>query len=479
MDQNPNIVLVQPGSKNLLTDDLQSWMSHFSKHFNLVLNRVLGSEQKIIQITEENIKDLKVLKENCTIVFLVHSKSVQDKGYQDFLSKVAGSIGSPEADASESCWNSMKINLSKYEYNQLPDRIKFCMGYDLYREGEQEGTTQLVSAEDKDYWPRLLDLVMDIKLIRLRDSATVEQVPIYLASSASDEKLNWYQLRRELMGFGYKILPDVDLHYSTGDLKSYVQRCVDKSYLSIHILGNEYGKEYAGSGKSLPDLQFQYVTEYIDTIHSDPDLENQSNLQRLIWIPLETTNMDEKQEELIQQVKRDIEKLHRTEIVQVPIELLKTLVLNKLQESESKKLESSKVKKDGKKLVYLIHEKSDEGSIEVLSKGIQASGFETTKIPFGSDQESLLGLHKAFLAECDGAIIQYSGNSRSWLMSKVKDLQKAPGLGRRNPMLVQSVVIKGNDKAEDVVFPPNMVIIRDKDPEKHLDLILKKLNESK
>ena len=200
-------------------------------------------------------------------------------------------------------------------------------------------------------------------------------------------------------------------------------------------------------------------------------------MQRLIWIPPEATNVDEKQEELIQQVNRDIEKLHRTEIVQTPIELLKTLVLNKLQESEIKELESSKVREDGKKLVYLIHDKSDEGSIEALNKEIQSSGLETAKIPYGSDQESLLGLHKAFLKECDGAIIQYCGNSRSWLMSKVKDLQKAPGLGRRNPMLVQGVVIKGKDNAEDIAFPSNMVIIRDKDPEKHLDPILKKLNE--
>ncbi len=477
MDHNPNIVLVQPGSKNLLTDDLQSWMNHFSKHFSLVLNRVLGSEQKIIQITEENKKDLNVLKENCIIVFLVHSKSVQDKGYQDFLTKISGSVGQPDANAIESCWNTMKINLSGYDHNLLPDQIKFCMGYDLYGEGEQEGVSELISAEDKEYWPRLLDLVMDIKSISSGDPATREQVPIYLAPSTTDEKHNWYQLRRELMGFGYKILPDVDMQYSLDDLKSYVQRCVDRSYLSIHILGNNYGEEYAGSGKSLPDLQFQFVTEYIDTINSDPDLEKQSNLQRLIWIPIETTNMDEKQEELIQQVKRDIEKLHRTEIVQVPIELLKTLVLNKLQESETRKLESSKVRKEGKKMVYLIHEKNDEGSIVEFSKEIQAHGFETTKIPFGSDQESLLGLHKTFLAECDGAIINYSGNSRSWLMSKVKDLQKAPGLGRSSPMVVQSVVISGIDKAEDVVFPSNMVIIRDKNPEKHLDSILKKLNE--
>jgi len=451
-------------------------MSLFGKHFNLVLNRVLGSEQKIIQITEENAKDLKVLKENCMVVFLVHDKFLQDKGYRDFLNKVAGSISSPDADESESCWNSMKVNLSEYDYTQLPDMIKFCMGYDLYMESEQEGATQLISSEDKVYWPRILDLVMDIRLIRSKDSSTVEQV-IYLASSVAVEKRNWYQLRRELMGFGYKIFPDIDLHYSPADLKSYVQRCVDKSYLSIHILGNEYGKLYADSGKSLPELQFQYVTEYIDTIQSDPDLERQSQLQRLIWIPLEATNMDEKQEELIQQLKRDIEKLHRTEIVQAPIELLKTLVLNKLQESERKKLESAKVKRDGKKLVYLIHEKSDEGSVEALAKGIQAKGLETTRIPYDGDQRSFLGLHKAFLAECDGVIIQYSGDSRSWLMSKVKDLQKSPGLGRSSPLLAQGVVIKGKDKAEDVTFPANMVIIRDKEPEKQLDPILKKLKE--
>ena len=201
MDQNPNIVLVQPGSKKLLTEELQSWMSLFGKHLNLVLNRVIGSEQKIIQITEDNAKDLNVLRENCIIVILIHEKFVQDKDYLDFMSKVAGSIGSSDADETESCWNSLKINLSGYEYNLLPDRIKFCMGYDLYREGEQEKTTQLVSTEDKEYWPRLLDLVMDIKLIRSKDTTSLDQVPIYLASPGIDEKYNWYQLRRELMGF--------------------------------------------------------------------------------------------------------------------------------------------------------------------------------------------------------------------------------------------------------------------------------------
>jgi hypothetical protein len=479
MDQNQNIVLVQPGSKKHLTDELQAWMSHFSNHFNLVFNRVLGSGYKIIPITEENTKDINIIREDCMVIFLMHEKFLQDKGYREFLNKTAGLIGSPDVNTIESCLNSMKINLSGYDYNQLPDQVKFCMGYDMYLEGEPQGTTQLVSPEDKDYWPVLLDLVMDIKHIRSTVTSAMKQVSIYLATCTADQKKQWYQLRRELMGYGYKIYPDIDLHNPPDELKSYVQRCVDKSYLSIHILGNKYGKTYADTGKNLTELQFQFVTEYINTIHNDPDLDSHSNLQRLIWIPPETTDRDEKQEELIQQLKRDIEKLHRTEIIQAPIELLKTLVLNKIQESESRKSESLKVKKDGKKVIYLIHDKSGESSIEDLEKVIQAGGLETTKIPYGSDQESLLGLHKTCLKECDGALIRYSGISRAWLMSKVKDLQKAPGLGRSTPMLLQGVVIQGKDTAENVAFPSNMLVIRDKELKKQLDPMLKKLKESK
>ena len=479
MDQNPSIILVQPGSKKTIPEDLKSWMSGFVKHFTLVLNRVLGGEQKIISLTEENNRDLKIVKENSITVFLLHDRFIQDKGYLDFLNKVADALGSRAVEAIDSCTNSMKINLSGYNYDLLPDQIKSCMGYDLYQEGEQTDTNNLVSTKDTEYWPRLLDLVMDIRLIISKDKKTHDQNPIYLATVTDDEKHNRYHLRRELIGYGYKTLPDIDLHLSPADLKSYVQRCVDISFMSIHILGNEYGMAYADTEKSLPELQFDYVTEYIDTINSDPDLESQSQLQRLIWIPVQSGNVDEKQDELIQQLKRDIEKLHRTEIVQVPIELLKTLVLNRLHESEIKKTESTKVKKDGKKLVYLIHEKGDDDQVTALDREIRSGDVETTRLPFESDQESLLGLHKAFLKECDGAVIHYSGHSRSWLMSKVKDLQKAPGLGRGVPMLAQGVVIRGEDQAEDVTFPPDMFIIRDKEPEKHLDPILKKLKEAK
>ena len=479
MDQNQNIVLIQPGSIKGKTGELQSWISQFGQHFNLVLNRVLGNDQKIIQLADDQVKDLKELKDKSIVVFLLHELFIQDQGYLEFLNKISGSLGSPDTEFNESCLNAMKINLSGYEYKMLPEKIKFCMSYDMYMEGEQDGEIRLVSTTDKEYWPRLLDLVMDIRSVISKDTGTTRQAPIYIASPADDERQNWYRLRRELIGYGYKIFPDIDLHYPPADLKSYVQRCVDKSFLSIHILGNDYGKPYADTDKSLTELQFEYVTEYINTVHQDPDLEKQSHLQRIVWIQVRNGNVDEKQADLIDRVKRDIEKLHRTEIVQVPIELLKTLILNKLHESESKITEDAKVKKEGRKLVYLIHEKSDDEAVRALESRIQADGWETTRIPFGKDQENLLGLHKACLKECDGAVINYSGSSRSWLISKIRDLQKAPGLGRSNPMLVQGVVIRGKDRAEDVAFPPGMVIIRDKDPEKHLDPILVKLKESK
>jgi len=343
MDQNLNIVLVRPGLKKGLPDDLQNWIEHFIRHFNLVLSRVLGSAQKIILLSDENSQELKTVKENDIFVFVLHDFCLKDKNHQDLLKKIAALMGSPDADTTESCRNSLKINLSDYDLRQLHDKIKPCMGYDLYRKGEKEASVQLISKSDKEYWPRLLDLVMDIRGIKLRHDKEAKEVPIFLSITAEDEKHNWYQLRRELMGFGYKIFPDVDLHFTIQNLKSYVQRCVDKSLLSIHLLGNEYGNLYSGSDKSLPELQFQYVTEYINTIQGDPDLESHSLLQRVIWIPPVSEIKDEKQEEFIQQVKRDIEKLHRTEIVQAPIEILKTLVLNKLQEIEGKKKDEFKI----------------------------------------------------------------------------------------------------------------------------------------
>ena len=174
----------------------------------------------------------------------------------------------------------------------------------------------------------------------------------------------------------------------------------------------------------------------------------------------------------MEELKRNIEKLHRTEIIQNPLELFKTLVIKKLRGEDTRltTAESS----DGK-AVYIIHQKSDENGAGKLAKSITGEGVNVGMLNFSGPRENLLRDHKKYLRSCDAVLIYYESQNRPWLRAKVMDLQKAPGYGRTKTLKGKHLLSAGKDKLDDFSIPGEISMEMETDQGKTLTILLKHL----
>ena len=79
---------------------------------------------------------------------------------------------------------------------------------------------------------------------------------VYLAHCDDDRRADREALRSELMQFGYRVLPDRELPRSENELRTVVAEMLERSVLSIHLLGSCPGQVPSGAGED-SDLVIQ------------------------------------------------------------------------------------------------------------------------------------------------------------------------------------------------------------------------------
>jgi len=258
---------------------------------------------------------------------------------------------------------------------------------------------------------------------------------VFLAETTSDQTANREIIKREIEQFGFKVLPENNLPEGATEFKTVVESDLKKSNLSIHIIGQEYGEIPKGEVHSFVDIQNKIASNIFRE-----QINISARFTRLIWIPPDLKSTSDLQNLYIKKLKEDFSGLNKAEILQIPLEAFKTFVLNKLKsisnfEIENEPLDSKKTK------VYLIFEKSDLSEVQVIINWLQQNNYETLTSSFFENDKNALSKHRQNLVECDSVLIYKSGYNHSWLNSKLSDLLKAPGYGRKKPFSVKAIIV--------------------------------------
>ena len=99
-------------------------------------------------------------------------------------------------------------------------------------------------------------------------------------------------------------------------------------------------------------------------------------------------------------------------------------------------------------------------------------------IDFTKTTEHVVSLHYQNLAKADSVIICDFNSQKQWIGSKLKDLVKAPGYGRKAPFLAQAIYTKQtnryiNFKEEN----SSLVLDANVTPSHALEPFLQKINQ--
>jgi hypothetical protein len=446
------------------------WVSQFKKFLELMLNQVLGERSRIM-LKEEFDNMVSPKLDNVGVLVTVLSPQFsQSRRCLDHMESFLKST----ASSSKNRNRIFKVFKTPLSAQEQPQGLRDLIGYDMYQldsdTGEIREYTDYFSTEaERQYWMKMVDLAYDIydTLAFLKDDSSKAEVKniykrktIYLAETGHDLSVQRNIIKRELQRHGYVVLPNQTLPGSVNELEKIVLRDLVETNLSIHLIGSAYGDVPTGSDRSVVDIQNKLAAE-----KSQRAKENKEDFTRLIWISPVLNNASEKQKAFIENIKRDVEAQEGAEILQTPLEDFKNIIREELVESGERKPDDDIAGRS----VYLMHDRIDVNEVKPIKEVLEKSGLRVLLPQFEGELLEVRKNHIDNLRTFDAAIIYKGKVNDQWVRMKALDLLKAPGFGRKKPIMGKAILTAPGSTLNLESFKSQNLRIIESDPSRSIE----------
>lgn len=422
-------------------DGGQGWVKQFRRFLELMLTQVLGEKPNILLKSEHDNLTSPSLDNAATLVTILSRDFIKSGPCLDHTEAfVKATEGTPKTIG-----RVFKVFKNYIPVMEQPPRLRDLIGYDMYQldpdSGQTTEYTDYFSTEaERQYWMKMVDLAYDIYdvLLRLRGDGVKAEVKtmynrkaIYLAETGHDLSVQRNIIKRELQRHGYVVLPGHTLPSNRAELEETISHDLTESSLSIHLVGAAYGEIPEGADISIIEIQNNLAAR-----KSQQAKKEGNTFSRLIWIYPGITNASERQHSFIERIKRDTEAQEGAEILQTPLEDFKKIMREELLDADDR---SSALATD-KISVYLVHDRVDHAEISSIKESIEAAGCHLLLPAFEGEVLELRRKHIENLRTFDVAIIYKGKVNEQWVRMKVLDLLKAPGFGRKKPIMGKALI---------------------------------------
>tara|TARA_B100000902_G_scaffold366691_1_gene388670 strand:+ start:1971 stop:4193 length:2223 start_codon:yes stop_codon:yes gene_type:complete len=440
----------------------EGWISQLQRNLKVRMEQLSGEEVKISRLSGKAFESIgsgggiiKEMSEAKAVVPVISPPFSNSPGCQkemeiiynpETLSSQTGSGTPSEAKV----FNAIKMPVAlESAPNSISSIISKCPGLEFF---EREPSTGKVRefhenfGEDsrQRYYERVYDLAYELcESIKNQNpsgdqeagtNASVEnKQKIFLAPTTRDLTKEYDIVKRELKEHGYHVVPDHPLPLSVDELNESLEGMISDCVTSIHLMGDRYGLIPEGSTTSISELLLRFTSE-----------KAKDGLKRFIWSPRDFSDAEPKQIELLERIQEDPALHTAAELIEGSISTLKRDIFRVIE--EQKKKAEDNTKKEVKpvtdsKLIYLICEQRDEQAVEALEDYLFKEGLEVSLPAFDGDEADVKALHQENLINCAGALVYYGAAPKAWVDIKLRDLIKAVGYGRENPITNQAVFI--------------------------------------
>jgi hypothetical protein len=290
---------------------------------------------------------------------------------------------------------------------------------DFYFKNLTKETQPLTNNKNKDFWLKVYDLLTELNIIIDHNKY------VYIAPCSLDQNLNRDILKRQFIKEDYEVLP----HNNKKQTEKKALLDIAKSEFSIHILDEDFGKQ-----NSICEYYNNIAAKHINSKYKTSDIGNQL---RFIWISPELSFYDENQQLKLQKFRLDVEGLKGAEILQTPIELLKNLLKNRIKLGINTVTTSELTKKQ----VYLIHEENDD--LTTVHNMLESTQVFVINTSFGANR---ISEHRKQLVNATDVVILGDYKNINWINSKVKDILKAPGFGKKTPFNSATLLVSNTSE---------------------------------
>ncbi len=336
--------------------------------------------------------------------------------------------------------NQIILILDDINLSELPEYLQYFQTFSLI------GSNSFIDDENEDWnkpketKTKIIEIVNDIiyHIIRVKTKEQKKALTVYIGPSDDNTTIEYQKITRELLHRDYNILPKISNPTAKEliDNKNDFLDMLSSTDLSIHFI----------SHKSLLNYPEKKSSSFkINNIAADfCGTPKGKHLQRIVYVPSEKLENDELLNQKILQFKSDTLSLLNAELVQIPVEKLKEVILQKLNELSNpinKKDKTDKVVDE----VYLIYPPGKDNDVQPYITWFEKNKIAYSKSQIKLDQLELLNYHQQKLTTCKAVVIFNAGNSE-WLNRKLSDIKKSPGWGRKKQFGFKAICGETPDK---------------------------------
>ena len=461
---------------NIPTQDSSEWVDSFRRFLTPMLEQVSDKTPRIDVYSESNTDESCLL--NCSVLIPIISDNFLNS--EVCLKMLETFFAQEQTDK-----HVFKVLKSPIEIERQPDQLTGFQGYDLYKVDVESGQAyqfrDFFDFEARgNYWMKLVDLAYNI----FEASYDMKEVlpinsherKVYLAETTPDLAVLRNTVRRELMRYGFEVLPKHPLPID--EYEDALRKNLENSFFSIHLIGNSYGPPLPGVGSSAPDVQNKIAAAHFSKT------EKRKGLSRLIWVSPDQQNISDQQLAFVVGLKRDISDHHEemSEIFQTSFEEFKNFMRKELQRQSTDINPTSldkNIRTNDALELYLIYDEIDAENIKGIATQFEEAGFNVRMPKFNEGFIPLREHHMECLHSFDVALIYQDKVNSKWVRMKLLDLLKAPGFGRPKPILGKAIMYGSSttqvDKRIIMDQPLEVIDARNQDANKAVENFINKI----
>ena len=456
----------------------EGWVTKFHRSLEVRLSQLMGAKPRIWRdpklqgndyFGDEIVDQFPSVALILSIVSPRYVKSEWCLKEINSFSKVATEHGGIRVNNKSRIFKIIKTHVP---FEEHPNEMKDLLGYEFYKVDQETNRAREFGSmygeeSEQAYWTKLDDVAYDIaaileeltakKVLPIEQNGTGDPLRvlpndkdgIYLAETSSDLTEERDILKRELLGQGYEVLPNQHMPFIGAEAERLIRESLEKSLLSIHLIGKHYGFIPEGANKSIVHLQNDLAAEKSQA----------SGLERLIWMPtggeISETGDAELLRSFISTIQTDSQAQAGADLFETPLKDVKFAILDKLaaikrrrEEARERVQNVDSTHSQELKTVYLICDQRDLDHTLVVEDYLFDIGYEVLVPVFDGDEIQIRNDHQENLKLCHATLIYFGAGNELWMRAKQRDLLKIAGYGRTQPLTAKGIYISETNQTK-------------------------------
>jgi hypothetical protein len=319
----------------------------------------------------------------------------------------------------------------------LPEAVGQLLGYEFFEFDEDRTPRELDPAygdqprqaflrkANKLAWDLAAQLEQLQQQPAANDAAAVAKPAVFLAECSRDRRDARECIEAELSCCGYTVLPDRRLPDDEDEHRAAVTELLERSALSIHLIGEGYGRVPDGdSSESVVVLQNRLAAER----------SHRAGLRRVIWLPAGASSTQPAQQAFIDALQQDAALQLGADLVNGDLETLKAAIHAALKKPEAAPAPAAESGTAGTLRVHLLCDARDRKDSVPLIKQLRGLGLDVTLPLFAGDAAEVREANRQRTLDCDALILYYGAGDETWKYHQENELRKLQGLDRQRPL---------------------------------------------